>query len=348
LLEEAGQRLKRRPPEVADNGDAAELFELAQRLRTLRSVHAPARLRARALADVRGVPYALPPAAHLVADEDSADLALAQRLRHLRAVRAPDRLRARALAGTRDWQNMPRVVPLASRRQDGLTWVRLAGRAVAAAAIVISAGYGTIAASASSLPGNPLYSVKLIVEDVRVAVASPNERPRIYVEQADNRLEETQRLLHNGQYPEAERTVREAQQSLDSARALASQSARPQETLSAIDDASVRTQRVADLVVQAAAPSAQRISGSTSPAIVPPAERNAITLPESAAPAIGRPESGAASLAAPDAARGQNPAIAPPASNAVPIEAAPSQNVANSAAASSAVAPSGLDETLYL
>src|SRR5207245_1626186 len=162
------------------------------------------RLRARALASVHDSPQIAdvrPQQQDALADIDAADFLLAQRLRDLRKVRAPERLRARTLDGVRDWQNARRVVPLADIRRRRETWTRLASRAVAAAALAVSIGYTTYAASASSLPDSPFYSVKLFVEDIRVAVASPDVRPQIYVERADQRLEETRRLIDNKQYP---------------------------------------------------------------------------------------------------------------------------------------------------
>jgi hypothetical protein len=138
---------------------------------------------------------------------------------------------------------------------------------VAAAGFVIFAGYSTIAASASSLPGQPLYSVKLAVEEVRVSVANVNDRPRIYLEHAEHRIYESKQLTDNKQYSEAERTAKDAVQTLDSARSLASTGPQTEQILSDIDDASNRAQ---EAVVTAARHTTPAISALPDPAPKPP------------------------------------------------------------------------------
>jgi hypothetical protein len=126
-------------------------------------------------------------------ESDAADLfLLAQRLQDLRSVRAPARLRERTLAQIQASPRTP-YVRLAERRQARKTWLTAVSRGVAAASIVIFLGYSSLAASASPLEG-PFYFMKVWVEDVRVAVADPDAKPLIYVQQADKRLEETQKL----------------------------------------------------------------------------------------------------------------------------------------------------------
>lgn len=153
---------------------------------------------------------------------------LAWRLQRLHSVSAPERLRrtglARALA-TPPARQRPHVVRLAPRPQQVLVVSR---RLAATAAAVFLLAYGTFAASAASLPDSPLYSVKLLVEDARVAVASPEERPLIYVEQAARRLEETDALISDGRISAAERSASDAAKRLESAQAAAQKSPAPQ------------------------------------------------------------------------------------------------------------------------
>ncbi len=213
-------------------------------------------------------------------DADSADLfILAQRLQHLRGVKAPARLRARTLGELQRSPSSLRVVRLADARRERESWVTLASRAVAAAGFVVFVGYGTIAASAASLPNSPFYSFKLFVEDVRVAVADANARPQILVEQADQRLAETQKLIEVGQLVQAENTVNAAEHKLETARATVAQSAHPQQVREAIDDATVRTASIAAAIRPPEMSQTDRIGGSLAPFVVPQSAAPAPALP---------------------------------------------------------------------
>ena len=117
------------------------------------------------------------------------------------------------------------MVPLAPRPHRLL----LASRRLAAtAAAIFLLAFGTFAASAASLPDSPLYPVRLLVEDARVAVAPVEEKPLIYVEQATRRLEETDALISDGRISAAERTVSDAAKRIESAQAAAQQAPAPQ------------------------------------------------------------------------------------------------------------------------
>jgi len=177
-------------------------------------------------------------------------IALAQlswRLQRLQSVSAPERLRRtgleRALATARGRQ--AHVVPLAPTHQR----VLLASRRLAAtAAAVFLLAYGTYAASADSLPDNPLYHVKLLVEDARVAVAPADEKPLIYVEQATRRLEETDLLINDGRIGAAERAATDAARRIESARAAAQDAPAPQ-VREAIGSATAQYRSVSESLV---------------------------------------------------------------------------------------------------
>jgi Domain of unknown function (DUF5667) len=168
------------------------------------------------------------PSARIEPEFDSLALAqLSWRLQRLHSVTAPERLRreglARALASSAVRRS--HVVPLAPSHGS----LFLASRRLAAtAAAVFLLVYGTLAASAASLPDSPLYQVKLLVEDARVAVAPPEEKPLIYAEQASRRLDETDALISDGRIGAAERAASDAAKRIESARAAAQQAPAPQ------------------------------------------------------------------------------------------------------------------------
>lgn len=62
---------------------------------------------------------------------------------------------------------------------------------------VLLGGFSAVYASKSSLPGEPLYSVKIASENVRLAVATENEKGKIEVQQVGNRLEELVKVSQN-------------------------------------------------------------------------------------------------------------------------------------------------------
>jgi hypothetical protein len=75
-----------------------------------------------------------------------------------------------------------------------LAWI---GIAVLAAALL---GAGAVSASNSALPGDALYPVKLQVEHMRVAVASPNQRLELELQFIETRQEEIRKLIQTGRY----------------------------------------------------------------------------------------------------------------------------------------------------
>lgn len=79
-------------------------------------------------------------------------------------------------------------------------WLRHAlprwAQVAAVAIVVVILANGMTVASASSLPGSPLYPVKRLAEQSNVLLATtPGERARIWMNLAGRRLDEVQRLL---------------------------------------------------------------------------------------------------------------------------------------------------------
>ena len=75
--------------------------------------------------------------------------------------------------------------------------------AVSAFALVfmVSGGAFTVEASKSSLPGDPLYMVKIATEDVTLAVTSKNKKAEVEMWQVNKRLEEFDKISKNHSDP---------------------------------------------------------------------------------------------------------------------------------------------------
>jgi len=112
---------------------------------------------------------------------------------------------------------VPRRLRLPARLQRGLMGLALS------LAVLIVAGGGVVSAAAGSLPGSPLYPLKLTVEDARVSLTtSPPARARLYIHFADQRTTEMVRLAEAGLAANAEvitRLARQLQGALDAAAA---------------------------------------------------------------------------------------------------------------------------------
>lgn len=89
--------------------------------------------------------------------------------------------------------------------------------------ILLTSSIFTVGASQSSLPGETLYPVKRVTEQVALAVASEQDKPKIEIEQAGKRLEElaqiSQKASDSNQHQKVEQLVTEFQQKVDSANA---------------------------------------------------------------------------------------------------------------------------------
>lgn len=87
--------------------------------------------------------------------------------------------------------------------------------------VLLTSGVLTVGASQSSLPGEALYSVKKATEQVTLAVASDQDRPKIEIEQAGKRLEElaqiSQKASDSDQHEKVQQLVEEFQEKVDSA-----------------------------------------------------------------------------------------------------------------------------------
>jgi hypothetical protein len=76
--------------------------------------------------------------------------------------------------------------------------------ALAAAAVLVALTGGMTVAASNSLPGEPLYGVKIGLEQVRLtATFNPADRARLRLNLADRRLDEAQRLVALGRVEDA-------------------------------------------------------------------------------------------------------------------------------------------------
>lgn len=128
---------------------------------------------------------------------------------------APDpyqrmRMRARVLSGLEPSRRTARDIAWAAL---DIAWTALEQlgrpapylvRGIALAAVLLTAGLGTVVVSADTLPDDALYTVKLASEQMRLALAtSPDDRAIVALSIADHRLAEAERLAGEGRTAEA-------------------------------------------------------------------------------------------------------------------------------------------------
>ncbi len=104
-----------------------------------------------------------------------------------------------------------------SRVRGRRRWKLLARGSVGLFAAVMALG-ATLSASASSLPGDPLYTVKQAQEELNLRLATDDQaRVLALLRRADARLDETSRLLQQGRTSEAVEVAQRFDQSVERA-----------------------------------------------------------------------------------------------------------------------------------
>lgn len=100
---------------------------------------------------------------------------------------------------------------------DGLakTIVRPALVGVLALGVVLGGWAATVSASFGSLPGDTLYSVKLITEKAQVSFASAEDKPSLHVEFAGRRIEEVAKIAEKDSIINKEERTKQAVKSLN-------------------------------------------------------------------------------------------------------------------------------------
>ncbi|MGE5392132.1 MAG: DUF5667 domain-containing protein [Candidatus Saccharibacteria bacterium] len=81
--------------------------------------------------------------------------------------------------------------------------LKIGSGVVASVIVVISLAIGTAAASLESLPGQPLYSLKTVVEKVQMKLATDDaQRANLQIKFANNRLDELEKVLEKNKQGE--------------------------------------------------------------------------------------------------------------------------------------------------
>jgi uncharacterized protein DUF5667/putative zinc finger protein len=126
---------------------------------------------------------------------------------------------------------LPQRRPLRIRNLMGY---RRLGLAFAAASIAVLAAAATAFAAPSALPDNPIYPVKLIEEDVHLALTPVNDRVSVQLQRAGERLREAQAMAANHKPRLAESSLRAYTIILDDAAVSLKSPATPQATRDAL------------------------------------------------------------------------------------------------------------------
>ncbi len=107
------------------------------------------------------------------------------------------------------WLKLQAVLPQRrTLRIPTFAGYRRLGLAFAVAAVAALAAAGSAFAAPSALPDNPLYPVKQIEEDVRLALTPANERLSVQLQLAGERLREAQAMAANHKPRLAEKSLR--------------------------------------------------------------------------------------------------------------------------------------------
>jgi hypothetical protein len=138
---------------------------------------------------------ALPPHTKTVVEDDSDPLVeAARRLAQGPDVRLTDEAKRRIETRLRQQIAAQRSLARPRTSARSIWWQTLRYAAVVALVIALAVT-GLTSASANSLPGDRLYPVKRTVEDVRLALASPNSQASLHVDFAGRRINEFEELL---------------------------------------------------------------------------------------------------------------------------------------------------------
>ncbi len=227
-------------------------------------------------------------------------------------------------------------------------WLRLMPSVIALVMICSFAGWGVATASAYSLPGDILYPIKRVSEQVTIALAAAVNRPELHVQFAQRRLDEFEALSVRGDFSQG--LVTEASNEIGEALTEVGQSKEPAQQMtlqsilqmadarqpalsmivanapaaeraslqSALDVLSARRHQAADLLVKNFPPAGGRDSTAVATAapnvtVTPPpqASPTATSLPESDPTMIATPDSSEPHMTPPGLAHTPKPKVTP-------------------------------------
>jgi hypothetical protein len=134
------------------------------------------------------------------------------------------------------WLKLQAVLPQRrTLRIPTFAGYRRMGMAFAVAAIAALAATVSALAAPSALPDNPLYPVKQLEEDVRLALTPSNERLTVQLQMANERLREAQAMAANHKPRLAESSLRGFQVIIDNAAAALKNPANPEAAKNALE-----------------------------------------------------------------------------------------------------------------
>lgn len=252
--------------------------------------------------------------------------------------------RARAKA-----QLLERADQLTARRKSVVTkrpmsrpaWLRLMPAAIALVMICSLAGLGMATASASSLPGDVLYPIKRMSEQVTIALAAAANRPELHVQFAQRRLDEFEALSVRGDFSQG--LVTEAANEIANALSEVGQSSESgqQTTLqSIVHMADARQQALS--TIAASAPVAERANLQSALDVLAARGHQAADLLMMDFPSANGPEVTAVATAAPSATTTPSPQATP---TATPTPEPSPTMIATPGSHEPAVTPPGLART---
>ena len=257
-------------------------------------------------------------------DEIEPLLDLAAELSALREVRAPDRLRQDPL-----WRRTTPAVPqwaAAAREEEAalaaLPAPRSRRRVIVGGLSRLAAGVGgatlaallvgTVATSATSLPDEPLYPVKRLVEDAQLVITPPENRVDAHLRRAQERVKETQEMIERDRAEAVPalvdayvREVDAVRQELQTPRARTPEPEKVEKVITRLEANEQVLGAIAQRVAEPARPAVARAVEATRPENVAPRTESApdsVAPPEESAPAAVAPADNASRSIAPVAA----------------------------------------------
>jgi len=133
------------------------------------------------------------------------------------------------------WLNLQAVLPQRRvLRMPSFPIYRRYGLALAAATVALLAAAGSAFAAPSALPDNPLYPVKQLEESVRLTFTPTNDRLRLQLQLAGERLREAQAMTTNHKPLLAENSLRAFRITINDAAASLKNPADPQAAKAAV------------------------------------------------------------------------------------------------------------------
>ena len=133
------------------------------------------------------------------------------------------------------WLNLQAVLPQRRvLRMPSFPIYRRFGVALAAATVAIVAAAGSAFAAPSALPDNPLYPVKQLEEGIRLTFTPTNDRLRLQLQLAGERLREAQAMTNDHKPLLAENSLRAFRITINDAAAALKNPANPQAAKAAV------------------------------------------------------------------------------------------------------------------